>query len=68
MFGHALSVYAMRSKYNLTYVSYGLDCGIRDPKLLIDYGKKFLRFWQNTCATLMELQNEGKSSVATLES
>ena len=38
-------MYALKSKYSLTYAAYGLARGIRDPKLLSDYGKKeFLRF------------------------
>ena len=38
-FGQAPRVHASRSKYFLTYVAFVLSCGIRNPKLLPDYGK-----------------------------
>ena len=35
-------VYALTCKYYLTYTAYGLSCGMRDPNLLSDNGKKHL--------------------------
>ena len=42
IFGQGPGVYALRSKYYLTYTGLALTAGIRDPALLDDYGKKEL--------------------------
>lgn len=63
VFGQAPGVYMLRSKYNLTYAAYGLGCGITDPKLLKEYGKRdFLRFQRPALTNVMHLQNMGESS------
>ena len=41
-FGEGPGLYSLRCKYYLTYVAYGLACGIIDPNLLSDCGKKHL--------------------------
>ena len=41
-FGEGLGLYTLRCKYYLTYATYGLACGITDPNLLSDCGKKHL--------------------------
>lgn len=42
IFGQGPGVYAMRSKYYLTYAAYGLACGVTDPSVLKEYGKREL--------------------------
>ena len=41
-FGEGPGLYSLRCKYYLTYAAYGLSCGITDPRLLSDCGKKHL--------------------------
>ena len=41
-FRKGLGVYSLRCEYYLTYVPYGLACGIIDPNLLSAYRKKHL--------------------------
>ena len=41
-FGEGPGLYSLRCKYYLTYAAYGPACGITDPRLLSDCGKKHL--------------------------
>ncbi len=69
-------MHALRSKYFLTYVAYALSCGICDPKLLPDFGKRdFLRSqrpipprvevledWARSSPHSASIQEQGESS------
>ena len=62
IFGQGPGVYAMRSRYYLAYAAYGLSCGLRDDKLLLEYGKRqFLCFVKNVITPNDSLAKVGES-------
>ena len=68
IFGQGPGMYALKCKYYLAYRAYGLACGIRDPKLLSDYGKKeLLRFRCDNIYSMLQVQNKGVTFVGLIE-
>ena len=56
-------MYALRSKYLLAYATYGFACGIKDPKMLGEYGKrKLLRLRRSRIPLVLQLQDETEPS------